>query len=406
MSIFRQILLLVVLSCTIILILSIKSEQLLDERDQSLHLNQILNNVRPLYLALMKGDIIRVKDGLAAQGYHIKLGGVIPLGAQILYSENGVFGGMIIWSREKEYGLLLDYLDDVILASINDTQQDFWEDYGIHFLLFMQLFVMLALYIFLYFILRPIKQLTKGIKHFEAGDYDIRITISQKNELGVLADSFNQMATKIASLLRSKELLLRSAGHELRTPIAKGKLALEIMQDTKEKPMLKACFDSLDNLTNHLLTFEYLQGAPLLKKEQFFAQTLVLEALLASLADENSVTLELDQDFAIIGDKEWLVVALKNLIDNALKYREDENPVIVCVQHDCISVRNKGKALEGDFLLYTDPFVRGDKHHTMGYGLGLSIVRSILELHHFTLTYCYEKGYHCLSIGGMSHGTF
>ncbi|MDE7256317.1 MAG: HAMP domain-containing histidine kinase [Helicobacter sp.] len=401
MSIFRQILLLVVLSCAIILILFIKSEQLLDERDQSLQLNQILNDVRPLYLALMKGDIVRVKDGLAKKGYHIKLGGLIPLGAQILYSENSVFGKMVIWSREREYGLLLAYLDDVILASLS-TRQDFWENYGIHLLLGAQLLVMLAFYIILYLILRPIKSLTRGIKHFESGDYNIQIPIRQNNELGALAESFNHMATKIASLLRSKELLLRSAGHELRTPIAKGKLALEIMQDTKEKPMLKACFDSLEHLTNHLLTFEYLQGVPLLKKEQFFAQTLVFEALLASFADEDSATLELRHDFAIIGDKEWLAVALKNLIDNALKYREGGAPIVVCVQENRICVRNKGKPLEGDFALYTDPFVRGEQQ-TMGYGLGLSIVRSILELHHLTLGYCYENGEHCLSIEGFKN---
>lgn len=402
MSIFRQILLLVVLSCTIILTLFIKSEQLLDERDQSLQLNQILNDVHPLYLALIKGDIVRVKDGLATKGYHIKLGGLIPLGAQILYSENSVFGGMVIWSRENEYGLLLDYLDDVILASL-DMQQDFEDSYGIHLLLVAQLLVMLAFYIILYLILRPIKQLTRGIKHFESGDYNIRIPIRQNNELGALADSFNHMATKISSLLRSKELLLRSAGHELRTPIAKGKLALEIMQDTKEKAILKACFDSLDHLTNHLLTFEYLQGVPLLKKEQFFAQTLVLEALLASFADEDSATLELEHDFTIVGDKEWLAVALKNLIDNALKYREDSTPIIVCVQNDSICVRNKGKPLDEDFTLYTDPFVRGDSQQAKGYGLGLSIVRSILELHHLTLGYRYENGYHCLRMEGFKN---
>lgn len=400
MSIFRQILLLVGLSWMILLLLSFKIEQLIDEKSQSLRLSHMLNTIRPLYLALMKGDIVGVKDALMQQGYHIKVGGIIPIGARVLYSENGVFGGIVVWSRDGEYGLLLNYLDDVVLASIGDELRTHQESYAMQFLLAMQFLIMFVLYIMICFILRPIKQITHSIKAFEAGDYHVSIPIQQKNELGMLAESFNNMAKKIASLLYSKELFLRSAGHELRTPIAKGKLAVEVMSDIKEKPLLKDCFDALDRLTDRLLTFEYLQYNTSLKKERFFAQTLVFEALVASMAEEEHVELKLQSDFAIIGDKQWLVIALKNLIENALKYSHDNAPIIIELHDDGIKVCNKGRALENNFEFYLNPFVRGHEC-VSGYGLGLSIVKMIVELHHFELQYEYILDYHCIEIRGI-----
>ncbi|RAX56942.1 hypothetical protein CCZ01_07775 [Helicobacter monodelphidis] len=397
MSIFWQILWVVILSSVTLLFISYKSEGITSERLRSMRLNETLRDIQPLYRSLIKGNIIKVKDGLIAEGYTIKTGGVIPAKSVILHQENGVFGEMTIWSRNTEYGILLRYLDDIILASRIDTEES--DQTLINTLLIVQAILMFFLYAWLYMILRPIKQLTKSLKNFQDGNYQTRIQVHSKNELGELARSFNNMAETISELFKSKEMLLRNAGHELRTPITKGKLALEIMQDTPQKPIIQECFLRLDTLTNHLLTLEYLQGIQNLKQETFSMHTLLLESLSQSFADEESVKLNLQNDFQITGNLQWLSTALKNLIDNALKYQEADEAIEIILQDKTCSILNVGKPLQKEFTFYLNPFVQEeDFKEKKGYGLGLSLVATILKIHHFQLQYAYQHNKHIFSI--------
>ena len=83
--------------------------------------------------------------------------------------------------------------------------------------------------IFLYILnlLKPLKEITKELTNFANGKFSSRININSKDEIGILANSFNIMASSLENSIKTREELLRDIGHELRTPIAKGKFAIE-----------------------------------------------------------------------------------------------------------------------------------------------------------------------------------
>ncbi|MBU1643395.1 sensor histidine kinase, partial [bacterium] len=103
-------------------------------------------------------------------------------------------------------------------------------------------------------------------------------------------------------------------------------------------------------------------------------------------------------DFTIKGDLNYLALALKNLIDNALKYAL-EYPISVTADKGVITVKNRGEILSGAIDYYTEPFTREESaRQSEGYGLGLNIVKKILEKHHLTLEYAHREGSHLFSI--------
>ncbi|HZF71767.1 ATP-binding protein, partial [Sulfuricurvum sp.] len=188
-------------------------------------------------------------------------------------------------------------------------------------------------------------------------------------------------------------------GHELRTPIARGLFALEQIEDSKVKETLKHSFQELDQLTRELLEIEKLQATDTIQSETFSVETLVMEALSKlCLADESAVKIEIKNNFTLEGDLYYLSLALKNLLDNALKYT-DRLPIILEVDLNRISVLNHGQPLEKDFTYFLTPFTRQENSRTtQGFGLGLNIVSKIIIKHGYTLTYDYKNEYHCFSI--------
>ena len=98
----------------------------------------------------------------------------------------------------------------------------------------------------------------------------------------------------------------------------------------------------------------------------------------------------------IEGDLYYLSIALKNLIDNALKYATDF-PIIIKVGKNQISILNSGQKLSKDLEYYLKPFTQ-ELMQRDGFGLGLSIVKKILDKHNFKLIYSYKNGFNIFTI--------
>lgn len=245
-------------------------------------------------------------------------------------------------------------------------------------------------------LLTPLKTITKDIKTFANGNLSTRINIKSDDEIGTLANSFNSMASSLENSIKTREELLRDIGHELRTPIAKGKFAIEKIDNFSQKELLKKIFYDLESLTNELIELEKLNITKL-NLTIFSAETLVLESLgKLYLEDETKVDIEISEDFKIEADLDYLSVALKNLIDNALKYAISL-PIVIKVCKDEISVLNNGEKLSKDFEYYLKPFTQ-ELVQRDGFGLGLSIVKKIIDRHNFKLTYTYENDFNTFRI--------
>ena len=197
------------------------------------------------------------------------------------------------------------------------------------------------------------------------------------------------MASNLENLITTREELLRDIGHELRTPIAKGKFAIEKIDDFSQKELLKKIFKDLEILTNELIELEKLNSTKL-NITTFKAETLIVESLAKLyLDDESKIEIEIIDDFKIKADLYYLSIVLKNLIDNAIKYTSSF-PIKIIVKTNEISVLNQGKALAKELDYYLKPFTQ-ELSQRDGFGLGLSIVKKIIDRHDFRLEYSYRN---------------
>ena len=316
---------------------------------------------------------------------------------QILYEQSYTFGKTLLLkeSFEDEFIIKIKYLDEEYILKTAD-EENLNEKTILNSLIFLDIFFLLLIFLYILKLLTPLKTITKQITNFANGELSSRINIDSKDEIGILANSFNKMASSLENSIKSREELLRDIGHELRTPIAKGKFAIEKIDDFSQKELLKKIFIDLETLTNELIELEKL-NVNKLNLTTFSVETLVVEALgKLYLEDESKIEININEDFKINGDLYYLTIALKNLIDNALKYAI-EFPVVIKVEKNQISISNKGKELSKELEYYLKPFTQ-ELSQRDGFGLGLSIVKKVVDRHDFQLFYSYENDFNIFKI--------
>ncbi len=243
-------------------------------------------------------------------------------------------------------------------------------------------------------------RLNQGVLQlFKNGEKTIRVDIGENNELSLITKNLNSYLQKQSDIIHSREELLRNISHELKTPIAKGKFMLAKIENKDDDQTLKdidTIFYDIEMLTSKLLQREKLNFA-VLKINKFKASSLILESLSKlSIEDESVVTVDIKDDFNIDADFYYLTIALKNLIDNALKYAY-EFPIVIESYDDSIYVKNIANELSNDLIYYIQPFTR-EPNQQQGHGLGLNIVNKILELHEFDLKYKHKDSYNIFNI--------
>ena len=159
---------------------------------------------------------------------------------------------------------------------------------------------------------------------------------------------------------------------------------------------INTIFYDIEKLTSKLLEREKLNFA-VLETNKFKASSLILESLSKlSIEDESKVIVNIKDDFNIEADFYYLTIALKNLIDNALKYAE-EFPIVIDSKDNTIYVKNIANELSNDLIYYIQPFTR-EPNQQQGHGLGLNIVSKILGLHVFDLKYEHKDSYNIFNI--------
>ena len=308
----------------------------------------------------------------------------------ILYENTLTFGYIVILQETfgDEFIIKIKYLDDEYILKTAD-EENITDKLILNILVFVDIFVLILIFLYILKLLSPLKIITKQLTNFSNGDLSSRIDIKSNDEIGILANSFNKMASNLENLIKTREELLRDIGHELRTPIAKGKFAIEKIDDFSQKELLKKIFKDLEVLTNELIELEKLNSTKL-NITTFKAETLIVESLAKLyLDDESKIEIEIIDDFKISADLYYLSIVLKNLIDNALKYTSSF-PIKIIVKTNEISVLNQGKALEKKLDYYLKPFTQ-ELSQRDGFGLGLSIVKKIIDRHDFRLEYSYRN---------------
>jgi two-component system OmpR family sensor kinase len=292
------------------------------------------------------------------------------------------FGAVEVVKESMNYYLRIIYLDDKYLISDKSLELFRDETLIIRVLFVMDIAILLFIFLYILKIIAPIKELSKKMQLLRDGKF-IKMDNYKEREISLLAKSFNDMAKALKESIEDRETFLRYIGHEIKTPLAKTKFAIE----RGNLELVGQNVDEIDKFITQLLNFHLITRENLNIKS-FKAQTLIVEALHKSiLEDDESVKIELN-DFVIEGDFEYLTIAIKNLIDNGLKYTE-RLPIEIVTREYLMEIISCGERLKRPLKFYLEPFNRESKS---GYGLGLSLVDIILKKHGFSLLYRYRDG--------------
>lgn len=252
-------------------------------------------------------------------------------------------------------------------------------------------------YYFLYTKLKPLINLKNEITKFSKGNLDINTKVRGKDEIAQVSNEFNNAIKKIRELNDSRKLFLRNILHELKTPITKGKLVSDTLEEGKKKEVLRKAFLRLEYLLEEFVKLEELSSGKMnLVKKEYRVIDLLDQALDLLLIDKSKVDIYTNGT-KIYVDFEVFSIALKNLIDNAMRYNTNGNPEII-IKEDCLIIKNRGEPLKKIFEEYLKPFNREYESIDKGLGLGLYITHSIIESHGFKFYYNYNYDYHIFRI--------
>ncbi len=258
--------------------------------------------------------------------------------------------------------------------------------------------------------LRPVRDIKYGVKQMGQGDLAYRVPVRHNNDLGELAGSINAMAIDIEQMLDAKRQLLLGASHELRSPLTRAKVALQLLDESKPRSSIEDDLNEMEHLISNILESERIKtGHAALQRSTFD-----LKKLVQSVIDElqaNPVVIECREALPdIVADETRLRILLRNLIGNAIEHSEsidvtddninadelnaDEPPVVIKLEHIDgnlkISVIDSGPGIDAEHIeRVTEPFYRTDASRarvTGGFGLGLHLAKLIAEAHGGDLT--------------------
>jgi two-component system OmpR family sensor kinase len=258
----------------------------------------------------------------------------------------------------------------------------------------------------------PLERLTAAARALGSGDLSSRTGLvrRRRDEVGELAEAFDEMAERLQRLVRSERELLANVSHELRTPLARMRVALDLAAEgdlaraRRYLAEIGTDLDELVRLVDDVLTASRLElaagrgagGLPL-RREPVEASRLLEETAQRFRSANPGRSLELDLAAPLPdleADPALLRRALENLLDNARKYSDAAEPVTLSARAAggllAVEVRDRGIGIEEKDLsrLFT-PFFRTDRSRargTGGIGLGLALARRIIEAHGGAIT--------------------
>jgi two-component system, OmpR family, sensor kinase len=297
------------------------------------------------------------------------------------------------------YYLFIDNFESSVLLESQEYKnfnENLWIVFGLALLIFAYM------YVSIFKSLAPLKTLSSQIRKFARGDLSIECKSELSDEIAEVANEFDNAVKRIRDLLNARQLFLRTIMHELKTPIGKGRIVSEMLDDATAKKRLKGVFERLDMLIAEFAKIEQLASKHYaLNIQEYTLLHVIDQAIDLLMLDEvkraELVVCEGDFDVMVHVDFELMALAIKNLMDNAIKHSLSRN-VVVRMEGATLLICNEGEALSMSIEEYFQPFVSGSKAHGSGLGLGLYIVKNIVQQHGYDVVYAYEKGWHCFSI--------
>ncbi|MBL4583569.1 MAG: HAMP domain-containing protein [Pseudomonadales bacterium] len=237
----------------------------------------------------------------------------------------------------------------------------------------------------------PIGTIRIGVQKMGEGELDHRIQISRKDELGELASAVNTMAGDIEGMLDSKREMLLAISHELRSPLTRSRVSVELIEDDTIRENLSRDMKEMEQLITELLESERLnQRHAQLNRSAVLVNDLVFTVLEESFPNDDIRTHLAAENTEVQLDDARTRLLIKNLLANAVRHNRLEQggvEISTVLRPDCVEicVVDHGAGIAPEHLpRITEPFYRPDpsrQRKTGGYGLGLYLCRMIAEAH-------------------------
>jgi len=250
--------------------------------------------------------------------------------------------------------------------------------------------------------MKPLKELREKIRRFSEGE-NVDFSSECRDEVGAVSNELDTAIKKTKALMESRQMFMRTIMHELRTPIAKGRVSAEMLEEGKQKDRVIKSYERLDELIREFARIEEVTSSTYTLKKRLYGVRDVVEhavdmLMLSDEEREQRLHIELRTSGSIRIDFDTFALALKNLLDNGIKYSR-EKKVYLIVDAERIEICNKAEALPESIEHYLQPFAKGSED---GLGLGLYIVKKVLDMHQFGLEYRHEAGQNCFKISNIS----
>lgn len=243
--------------------------------------------------------------------------------------------------------------------------------------------------------LSPLRRLRRQIALFGEGNMGVSFHMSGEDEIALISNELETTQNKIRALIDSRTLFLRNIMHELKTPIAKGRIVTTMLSDPKQQARFISIFERLEGLIAEFALIEEVNSGSQSKekKSAFRLVDLIDEAVDMAMIDPETIKREVSGSVMIEANFRLFATAIKNMIDNAIKY-SPTSTMSIRMEEDMIVFSNHGEALKKPLAYYVEPFTK-DHPTKDSFGLGLYIVNAILIEHGYGLAYERREDENC-----------
>jgi len=290
------------------------------------------------------------------------------------------------------------YGDYVVVLVNPKMTQEVNPTYLFEALLGVSLLILLISFLLVQRIINPIQAIQDGTSKIGSGELEHRIAIKPKDELGKLANEINLLATNVQDMLEAKQRLNLGVSHELRSPLTRARLQIEMLHDEKQRDELLNEINAMEAIISNLLDSEAINyGHKKLDLKTFNIEDTIKELTSKAPYLENIDTVISSniKSKEVEADKILIEVMIKNVLENASRFTSPENSRIEINLEEIdpdsmkLSLRDYGPGFnEDDLEKVTEPFFRTGQSRSRksgGFGLGLYLSKQIITAHSGTI---------------------
>jgi two-component system OmpR family sensor kinase len=258
-----------------------------------------------------------------------------------------------------------------------------------------------------FYLITPIGRIRVAFERVAAGDLKVRLGpawLRRRDEIADMAADFDKMASRLEELVTSRDRLLADISHELRSPLARLHLAIDLARQSPDKTAqslqrIRQEADRLGEMVGELLALSKLEHGMAVSSEYFFISEItgiVVEDARYE-AQEKGAAIEFvagardwGREALVVGSGKLISRAIENIVRNALRFSLRGDTITIAMESDAagttLSIKDEGPGVRDEQLdSLFEPFVQANPVDGQGYGLGLAIARRAVMAHGGTI---------------------